>query len=95
MKIDLQNLKTKNEDFGSVYFRNIDKTNSKAELGIFIGEKKYIGKGYGTLIARQALNYAFTEMKINKVYARVLKYNKPSYYMFKKFSSIIKIYIYI
>ena len=71
-------------DFASVYFRNIDKQNNKAEFGIFIGEENFLGKGYGKKISRLAINYAFDELKLNKVYARVLKYNKASYNMFLK-----------
>lgn len=39
---------------GSVYFRDIDTENKKAEYGIFIGEEDAAGKGYGTLAARAA-----------------------------------------
>lgn len=74
----------KNKDFGSVYFRNIDSIHKKAEIGIFIGEEDYIGKGNGYRITLEALDYAFNELKLNKVYARILKFNKPSYSMFKK-----------
>lgn len=38
---------------GSVYFRDIDTGNKKAEYGIFIGEEDAAGKGYGTLAARR------------------------------------------
>lgn len=76
--------KKKKRDFGSVYFRNIDNNHKKAEFGIFIGEEDYLGKGYGGVIASQAIDYAFNNLNMNKIYARILKYNKASYNMFKK-----------
>ncbi|MBQ2659218.1 MAG: GNAT family N-acetyltransferase [Erysipelotrichaceae bacterium] len=72
------------KDIGSVYFRNVDHENSKAELGIFIGEADYIGKGYGTEIIKKAVRYGFEKMGLNRVYARVLDYNRVSYNMFLK-----------
>lgn len=73
-----------NVDFGSAYFRDIDYIHKKAEFGIFIGEESYRGKGFGKIITKQAIDFAFTELGLNKVYARVLRFNKPSYYMFMK-----------
>ena len=40
---------------GSVYFRDIDRENQKAEYGIFIGEADAAGKGIGTETARLAV----------------------------------------
>lgn len=40
---------------GSVYFRDIDRENNRAEYGIFIGEEDAAGKGYGTLRQRSCL----------------------------------------
>lgn len=71
-------------DFGSVYLRDIDQNNKKAEFGIFIGEKEYIGHGNGTDAARQLIDIGFREMGLNKIYARILEYNKASYNMFMK-----------
>ena len=43
---------------GSVYIRDIDRKNRKGEYGIFIGEADAAGKGYGTLAAKGAIDYA-------------------------------------
>lgn len=71
-------------DFGSVYLRDIDHKNKKAEFGIFIGEKEYIGRGVGSEITRQLVNKGFNELGLNRIYARILKYNDASYNMFIK-----------
>lgn len=60
---------------GSVYFRDIDKDNAVAEYGIFIGEDDAVGKGYGTLAAQLALEYAFKELKLKSVFLRAFEDN--------------------
>lgn len=75
---------TNNKDFGSTYLKDINRIHSKAEFGIFIGKKDYIGKGYGAEILKLTINYGFQELKLNKIYARVLSYNNASHNMFVK-----------
>lgn len=60
---------------GSVYLRDIDYSNRKAEYGIFLGEKDYLGKGIGCETAGLVLDYAFHTMKLNKIFLRVLADN--------------------
>ena len=38
---------------GSVYFRDIDRENNRAEYGIFIGEEDAAGKGYGHWLPKE------------------------------------------
>ena len=59
-------------EIGSVYFRDIDREKGVAEYGIFIGEEDAMGCGYGTEAARLALDYAFTRLKLHKVFLRFL-----------------------
>lgn len=61
---------------GSVYLRDIDYNNKKAEFGIFIGEEFARGKGYGAQATRLILKYAFETMDLNKVFLRVFADNK-------------------
>lgn len=60
---------------GSVYLRDIDYENQKAEYGIFIGEENARGKGYGTEAAELMVRYGFEQLKLHKVFLRVLKEN--------------------
>ena len=62
-------------DIGSVYLRDVDHKNQKAEFGIFIGEKSARGKGFGTEATRLILEYAFCKLNLNKVYLRVFPDN--------------------
>lgn len=62
-------------EIGSVYFRDIDRAKGIAEYGIFIGEEDALGCGYGTQAAKAALEYAFTKLKLDKIFLRFLADN--------------------
>lgn len=62
-------------EIGSVYFRDIDREMGIAEYGIFIGEEDALGCGYGTQAAEAALGYAFTELRLDKIFLRFLSDN--------------------
>lgn len=64
-----------NKPLGSVYLRDIDKINKKAEFGIFIGEDDFRGKGYGKEATSQIITYGFSQLKLNKIFLRVLENN--------------------
>lgn len=72
------------EEIGSVYLRNIDKLNSKAELGIFIGEKTAIGKGYGTQAVALLCDYGFNELGLHKIFLRVVESNQTAISAYRK-----------
>lgn len=71
-------------DVGSVYLRDIDMQNKKCEYGIFIGEESCRGKGFGTAAAKLALDYAFYELKLNRVFLRVFADNKRAIKSYEK-----------
>ncbi|MCI8566662.1 MAG: UDP-4-amino-4,6-dideoxy-N-acetyl-beta-L-altrosamine N-acetyltransferase [Lachnospiraceae bacterium] len=60
---------------GSVYLRDIDRKNKKAEYGIFIGEADAAGKGLGSEAARLAVAYARDTLKLHKLMLRVFADN--------------------
>ena len=60
---------------GSVYLRDCDFHNQKAEFGIFIGEDDARGRGVGAEAIRQILDYAFYSLNLNKIFLRVFKDN--------------------
>lgn len=67
--------KSNNRDIGSVYLRDIDYENSKAEYGIFIGEEDALGRGFGTEAAKLMLKYAFEKLSLHKIMLRVFADN--------------------
>lgn len=60
---------------GSVYFRDIDRQNKKAEYGIFLGEADAAGRGIGSETARLAAAYARDVLKLHKLMLRVFADN--------------------
>lgn len=69
---------------GSVYLQNFEEEHKKAEEGIFLGEEQAYGKGIGTEAAKLILKYAFEQLRLHKVVARVLAYNQASVRMHEK-----------
>ncbi len=61
---------------GSVYLRDIDRRNLKAEFGIFIGEEDKLGCGYGREAAELITDYGFSVLGLNKIFLRVLAENE-------------------
>lgn len=60
---------------GSVYLRDIDRERKTAEYGVFIGEEKALGKGYGTQAAELMLKYGFGTLGLKKIFLRFLEDN--------------------
>ncbi|MDF2557706.1 MAG: pseudaminic acid biosynthesis N-acetyl transferase [Bacillales bacterium] len=67
--------KDTNQSVGSVFLRDIDLKNQKAEYGIFIGEVQAHGKGFGTEAAKLINGFGFDELKLNKIFLRVFADN--------------------
>jgi len=63
---------------GCTYLRDIDYDNKKAEYGVFLGEEGVRGKGIGKEILKLTLKYAFENLELHRVYARVREDNMPS-----------------
>lgn len=69
---------------GSVYYRDIDQTNSSAEYGIFIGENDARGKRYGTEAARLFVKFGFDTLLLHRISLRVLADNTQAYRSYEK-----------
>ena len=76
-------LKESKKAIGSVYFRDIDYEKKEAEYGIFIGEDEQRGKGYGSEAAKLALEYAFSELKLESVFLRVFADNPAAIHSYQ------------
>lgn len=70
--------KQSNVPVGSVYFRDIDRANRSAEYGIFIGEAKARGKGYGSETARLFCEFGFQKLGLHRISLRVLSGNEQA-----------------
>ncbi|MEG0134740.1 MAG: GNAT family protein [Cetobacterium sp.] len=70
----IESLETK-EYIGGCGINNLDRKNSKAIIGIWLG-KKYHGKGYGSDALRVLCNFMFQEMNINKIKLNYYEFNE-------------------
>ena len=60
---------------GCVFLKNIDLESKSAEFGVFIGDSKELGKGYGKDALDQMIDIAFNVLMLNSLTLRVLSYN--------------------
>lgn len=70
------------EHLGNITLDNIDMGNRKSEVGIFLWS--YHGRGYATEAINLLVDYAFTSLNLNKLYAGVVVQNHASVVLFKK-----------
>jgi RimJ/RimL family protein N-acetyltransferase len=60
---------------GMCSFMGIDSLSQAAEVGIFIGNKKYWNKGYGTEALALLLDYGFKALNLHNIGLRVYSFN--------------------
>jgi RimJ/RimL family protein N-acetyltransferase len=63
---------------------NLDWRNRSAELGIFIGDKAYWDKGYGTEVMRLLLRIGFMTLNLHRIYLRVYDNNLRAVHVYEK-----------
>ena len=76
-------LATSHTYIGNVQLINISKDD--AEFHLFIGETNYWGRGIGSESSKLMLEYAFNELKLQKVTLEVHKENDSAFAIYKKF----------
>ncbi|GHV06649.1 N-acetyltransferase [Spirochaetia bacterium] len=69
---------------GNCGFMDIDNLNQTAELGIFIGDKNYWGKGYGTEALSLLADYGFKCLNLHNIMLRVYSFNKRAIACYEK-----------
>lgn len=69
---------------GNVGLHRISWEDRRATFGIFIGEKAYWGKGYGTDATRAVLRFAFEQMNLNRIDLQVLDDNERGLRCYEK-----------
>jgi len=77
---------TKEDDMciGQIGLYEIDHRLGTAELGAQIGDKGQHGRGIGRLVYTAALRYAFEELRLHKVWGKILETNEPPLALTKK-----------
>ena len=75
----------KKKPIGVCGFTNIDSENNNAKIAIIIGETKLHSQGIGTETMGLLLEYGFQELKLHRIEAELIEYNKISINFFTKF----------
>lgn len=65
-------------DIGTIFIKNIDKSNNSGEYGIFIGEESARGKGYAKIATEQILKFGFESLGLHRIYLTVMSDNIPA-----------------
>lgn len=69
-------LKKNDELIGNISFDEVDLIHRNACLGIFIGDEKHRGKGYGKEAIKLLLEYGFNNLNLNNIMLNVYSFNK-------------------
>lgn len=90
-------LKENDELIGNCGFDEIDLIHLNARLGIFIGDEKNRGNGYGKEAIKLLLEYGFNNLNLNNIMLNVYDFNKRAIKVyeslgFKKFGTRHKAY---
>jgi len=72
------------ELIGNCGFLDIDHINQTSEVGIFIGNKKYWNKGYGTEALSLLVDYGFKALNFHNIMLKVYEYNKSAIKCYEK-----------
>lgn len=83
VNFDIVNLEN-NTLLGSIALIKIKPVPRSATLGVFIGDCKYLGKGYGTEAIRLILEYAFKYLNLHSVKLEVLSCNERAHKCYLK-----------
>ena len=73
-----------NKMIGTVSLEKIDNINRTATLGIFIGDKDYRDKGYGTESIKLILEYGFKYMNLNNIKLDLMEFNNRALKCYEK-----------
>lgn len=78
-------VKCENDELiGNIGLDEVDYKNGTAELGIFIGEKENLGKGYGSEAIKLLTDYAFNELRLHTIYLRTYDINERAVKAYEK-----------
>jgi RimJ/RimL family protein N-acetyltransferase len=69
---------------GGIGLRDIDRLNGSAEVSIFIFDRSRWGKGFGTDAMLALLDFAFGEMRLERVWLRTFDYNERAVRSYEK-----------
>jgi len=72
------------ESIGTVFLRNVDKVNGSGIVGIFIGDRRYLGQGYGTDALNALVDLGFGELRLERIELEVFDFNQRAIRSYEK-----------
>jgi len=78
------------QSIGNVGFFNLNQHDRSAEIGIFIGEKKYWDQGYGIAAMQLMLKHGFEDLNLNRIYLTVYDTNPRAIRAYEKAGFILE-----
>jgi RimJ/RimL family protein N-acetyltransferase len=72
------------ESIGTVFLRNVDKVNGSGVVGIFIGDRRYLGQGYGTDALNALVDFGFGELRLERIELEVFDFNERAIRSYQK-----------
>jgi RimJ/RimL family protein N-acetyltransferase len=72
-----------NRYIGNCGLHKIDYKNNLCEMGIFIGDRNYLDKGYGTDSINTLINFAISALEVKKIRLVVYEYNNRAISVYK------------
>ncbi|OEF98064.1 hypothetical protein BHF71_03325 [Vulcanibacillus modesticaldus] len=82
--INALDLPKEEEYIGHIGLHDINWLNRTAELGIVIGKREHLNKGYGTDAIKTLLRFAFLEMNLNRVMLTHFEFNELGHHAYLK-----------
>lgn len=73
-----------NKYIGGCGINSVDWKNRVATIGIFIGDKNYWGKGYGSDAINILIKFIFEQMNMHKISLHVFSYNERAIKCYEK-----------
>jgi RimJ/RimL family protein N-acetyltransferase len=62
----------------------VDKVNGSGIVGIFIGDRRYLGQGYGTDALNALVDLGFGELRLERIELEVFDYNARAMRSYEK-----------
>lgn len=72
------------QSIGTIFVRDVDKVNGSGILGIFIGDRRYLGQGYGTDALNALVDLGFGELRLERIELEVFDYNARAIRSYEK-----------
>jgi RimJ/RimL family protein N-acetyltransferase len=69
---------------GAVFLRSVDKVNGSGVVGIFIHDRRYLGKGYGTDALNALVDFGFGELRLERIELEVFDFNERAIRSYQK-----------